>query len=497
MRPALKAGPSRRSGRQVMLAATGALLLSLSACTPRATQASGVSAPRVGPAAGAVVVVGGGSVGPEILTRFIELAGGPDALIIDVPTAGGDSTYPVNWRGMNALKAAGARNVRVLHTIDRKVADSDRFAEPLANAGGVWFEGGRQWHLVDSYAGTTTERGFHDVLARGGVVGGSSAGASILSTYMLRGARSGNEIIMAPGYEAGFGFLRGVAIDQHVVARERLRDLADSLMPRRPDLLGISEDEGTAWFVRGDTADIVGRNKAFVYGGRDATDPRKPFLTLYPGDRYDLAARRVIHRAWDDSPVSRAFVDSLFAGIGGKATVLVAQAGKVFVDQAYGIPDHPTYMPATTVPNFALGGVSAPIEALVRQLALANDKLGYQARVARYIGAPVGWHKTTADSSGAMSSSVDELYRFSLGTESVRTFRSDTTSVNPPLDYTLGWNADRVRGLTLLSAYGTSDGKRNAFVRIPDRRATIIILTDGAQVDAKGIADRIAERLSR
>jgi cyanophycinase len=441
------------------------------------------------------VVVGGGSMGPEILTKFIELAGGPDALIIDVPTAGGDSVYPANWRGMNALKAAGARNVRVLHTVDKKVADSDQFAEPLAKAGGVWFEGGRQWHLVDSYAGTKTERGFHDVLARGGVVGGSSAGASILSTYMLRGARSGNEVIMAPGYEEGFGFLRGVAIDQHVVARERLRDLADSLMPRRPDLLGISEDEGTAWVVRGDTADIIGRNKAFVYGGRDATDSRKPFLTLHPGDRYDLAARKVIRRAWDDSPVSRAFVDSLFAGVGGKATVLVAQGGKVFVDQAYGIPDHPKYMPATTVPNFALGGVAAPIEALVRQLALANDKLAYPARLTRYVGTPVGWHKTIADSSGAMSSNVDELYRLALGVESVRTFRSDTASVNPPLDHSLGWSADQVRGLTRLSAFGTSDGKRNAFMRIPDRRATIIILSDSDNLDAKGIADRIAQRL--
>src|SRR5215207_5441383 len=238
---------------------------------------------------------------------------------------------------MNALKAAGARNVVILHTKDKKVADSDQFAAPLARAGGVWFEGGRQWHLVDSYAGTKTERGFHDVLVRGGVVGGSSAGASILSSYMLRGARSGNTIVMAPEYEQGFGFLRGVAIDQHVVARERLADLADSLLPRRPDLLGISEDEGTAWVVRGDVAEIVGRNKAFVYGGKDATDAGRPFLTLHPGDRYDLAARRVVGRAGTGSPLTDAFVDSLFRDVtaaGGKATVLVAQAGAVLVDKS-------------------------------------------------------------------------------------------------------------------------------------------------------------------
>ncbi|HEY7396460.1 MAG TPA: hypothetical protein VH559_16505, partial [Gemmatimonadaceae bacterium] len=130
--------------------------------------------PRVGPAKGTVIVVGGGQMGPEIYSRFIEAAGGPDALIIDVPTAGGDSTYGQDAPGTRGWKAAGAKNVYVLHTKDRKLADSDSFAAIVAKAGGVWFEGGRQFHLWDSYGGTKTEKAFHDVLARGGVVGGSS-----------------------------------------------------------------------------------------------------------------------------------------------------------------------------------------------------------------------------------------------------------------------------------------------------------------------------------
>src|SRR5437763_4939416 len=299
---------------------------------------------KVGPSHGTVVVVGGGSLGPEVLDKFIQLAGGPNALIVDVPTAGGDSVYPPDWSGTRSLKAAGAKHVVVLHTIDKKLADSDSFAAVLSRAGGVWFEGGRQWHLVDSYAGTKTEKAFHDVLARGGVVGGSSAGASILASYLLRGARSGNAIIMAPGYEQGFGFLRGVAIDQHVVARERLADLADSLMPKHPELLGMSEDEGTAWLVHGDTAEIIGRNKAFVYGGLEPNDSGKPFLTLYPGDRYDLGARRVLHRAIEGSHLTHSFIDSLFRNVTGggiAATLLVAQDGKVLVDRSYGIAPQP------------------------------------------------------------------------------------------------------------------------------------------------------------
>ncbi len=129
-------------------------------------------------------------MGPEIYNAFIQAAGGPDALIIDVPTAGGAATYAQNEPGTRGWREAGAKNVVVLHTTDRRLADTDSFAAVIARAGGVWFEGGRQYHLVDSYAGTKTEQAFHDVLARGGVVGGSSAGASILGDFLVRGAPS-------------------------------------------------------------------------------------------------------------------------------------------------------------------------------------------------------------------------------------------------------------------------------------------------------------------
>lgn len=474
------------------------LVVSLTACAPGATRSSSTEPPRVGPAKGTVIVVGGGVVGPEIVSQFIEAAGGPNALIVDVPTAGGDTAYAPNWRGANFLKAGGAKNVVILHTNSKLVANSAQFAEMLSRAGGVWFEGGRQWHLADNYGGTKTEEGFHSVLARGGVVGGSSAGASILSSYMLRGARGGNETIMAPGSDVGFGFLRGVAVDQHVVARERLPDLADSLMPRRPELLGISEDEGTAWVVHGDIADIIGRNKAFVYGGKDTTDTRKPFLTLYPGDRYDLAARRVVRRAWDDSPVSRAFVDSLFRGVHGKATVLVAQGGKVFIDQAYNVPDHPRYQPGTTVPNFTLGGISGSINALMTQISRDGDAKRstgkYPATVNTRLFTPIGAHLTKVDSTGAFESNVDELYRLELGLENPKAF-ADASTALVPRDETFGWSSDTYRGRRRLSAFGDSNGRRNAFVRFPDQRAVVIVLSDDESLDARGIAERISSRL--
>jgi cyanophycinase-like exopeptidase len=193
---------------------------------------------------------------------------------------------------------------------------------------------GRHFHLVDAYKGTKTEYEFNQVLARGGIVGGSSAGASILGSFLVRGAPSNNNLIMAhPQYLKGFAYLRGTGIDQHVIARDRLADLADSLAGRYPDTLFISEDEGTAWVVQGDEGEIIGRSKAFVYNSKDKPDSGKPFLTLLPGDRYNLASRRIIRRAIDDSPLSMKFIDEVFAGFrkpgAPAATIVVAQRGKV------------------------------------------------------------------------------------------------------------------------------------------------------------------------
>jgi cyanophycinase len=483
----------------------------------RTTAAARGSAVKVGPPRGTVMVVGGGQLGPEAYATFIKAAGGPNALIIDVPTAGGAATYAQDQPGARPWRAAGARNVYVYHTTDRKLADTDSFTAILRKAGGIWFEGGRQFHLVDSYGGTKSESLFMDVLKRGGVIGGSSAGASILGDFLVRGAPSNDNYIMdSPGYEKGFAYLRGVGIDQHVVARERLPDLADSIIPKYPNLLAISEDEGTVWVVRGDTATIIGRNKAFAYNGK-ATDAGKPFLTLYPGDRYNLATRTVMHRAAQDSPVKVAYIDSLFkkysdASAGG-ATVLVAQGGKVFIDRSYGIADQARFMPTTTVPQFALGDLNKIFSSICDQVPLvARPQRGggrgrgrgadttvtpFQTCVVGRLATPIGMHKTNATASGQVMSDVDELYRLELGLENPLTFTRDTTGAASEIkfDQTRGWTVDSYKGVQRIAAYGADGGKRAAFVRFPDERAAIIVLTNDDSADAASIANRIADRL--
>ncbi|MGE3614901.1 MAG: subclass B3 metallo-beta-lactamase [Gemmatimonadales bacterium] len=468
------------------------LSLAIGLVPAAAAAQNGAAGPRVGPPRGTVVVVGGGQIGPRVWAEFIEAAGGPDALIIDVPTAGGDSAYPPDWRGRDALLRAGAKNVVVLHTIDRKVADSDSFAAIVQRAGGVWFEGGRQWHLVDSYAGTRTEQAFHGVLARGGVVGGSSAGASILASYLLRGARSGNAIVMDPEYDTGFGFLRGTAIDQHVVARDRLPDLADSLIPRRPDLLGISEDEGTAWVVRGDTATIVGRNKAFVYGAPER-DAGVPFLTLLPGDRFDLGARRLLSRAGDRARLSGPFLDSIVAPASGRAQILVARAGEVLGARTSGIPVQPSYLPATAV-GLPLGALGDAFWNLARQLA-PDSAAGRRDFLNRRIFTPLGIRRTAVDSArpfGAVTAGVDDLYRLELGLSFPDGFQRDGAGT---IDPAAGWVPVSTASGPGVMLTATNAGRRGAYLRIPAAGVAVIILTEDDRFDARAAALAVAARL--
>jgi cyanophycinase len=143
-----------------------------------AAAAATAAAQSNGPAKGSLLVIGGGAVGPEILHRFGELAGCPGALIVAIPTAGESESYSSAWPGVDILRQTGCE-VTVLHTRDRAEADSEAFVEPLRKAGGIFFGGGRQWRLVDSYLGTRTQREMEAVLERGGVIAGTSAGASI------------------------------------------------------------------------------------------------------------------------------------------------------------------------------------------------------------------------------------------------------------------------------------------------------------------------------
>jgi cyanophycinase len=258
--------------------------------------------PEYGPAKGTLVIQGGGSdVGTGIFETFINKAGGLGANIVVVPTAGGNKNPDGSWKVYTedqviaAWKKRGVNNVHMLHTHDPKVADTEEFAKILRDANGVWFDGGRQWNIVDSYANTLTLREFHKVLERGGVIGGSSAGATIQGDYLVRGAIAGSEIVMTPEpeHEHGFAFLRKVAIDQHINTRNRWDDIIP-VIKKYPNMLGIGLSEGTAIVVTGDRFQVIGKWKVAIHDNTRVYQPwEKPYYILSIGDVYNMKTRTI------------------------------------------------------------------------------------------------------------------------------------------------------------------------------------------------------------
>jgi cyanophycinase len=270
-----------------------------------------ISAQQFGPKSGSLVIVGGNLRDPDIIKRFIDLAGGPAAPIVMIPTAGDAETYDQHWTGLRQFRENGARNLTVLHTRDRKVADTDEFAKPLANAQGVFFGGGRQWRLADAYLNTRTQRAIQSVLDRGGVVGGTSAGATIIGSFLVRGDTKGNDEMIGDHVE-GFGLLKNSAIDQHLLRRNRQFDLVE-VIAKHPELLGIGIDENTAIVVEGNRFDVIGQSYVVIYDNQKIVPPSPgtaaaragPFYFLAPGDRFDLVKREASRATQQYRPLER------------------------------------------------------------------------------------------------------------------------------------------------------------------------------------------------
>jgi len=277
------------------------LVLSVAAAWPSARQTP-QEPPEYGPAKGTLLIVGGGNLnGSGINEKFIQLAGGPEKNFVIVPTAGGNRnaqgqliTYTEDQVIAPWLKL-GLKHVRMLHTHDPKVADTEDFARILRTADGVWFNGGRQWNIVDSYANTLTYREFHNVLERGGVIGGSSAGATIQGEYLVRGDTSGPNVMMTaePTHQEAFKFLRKVAIDQHINTRNRWDDLVP-VIQKYPKFLGIGLSEATAIIVNGDRFEVMGAWKVAVHDNTRLFQPwEKSFFVLSAGDVYNMKTRKI------------------------------------------------------------------------------------------------------------------------------------------------------------------------------------------------------------
>jgi cyanophycinase len=171
---------------------------------------------------------------------------------------------------------------------------------PLKKATGVWFRGGRQWKLADAYLHTLAQKAFNEVLERGGVIAGTSAGATIQGSFMVRGDTKGNTLMIGDHTE-GLDFIHHVTIDQHHLKRNRVFDLVD-VIKKYPDLLGIGLDESTAIVVQKDLFEVIGVSYVCIYdidqiNGKMKNpgvpnSPSGPFYFLSKGQKFDLKLRK-------------------------------------------------------------------------------------------------------------------------------------------------------------------------------------------------------------
>lgn len=210
---------------------------------------------------GALVVGGGGTLPDAVYDEFIRLAGGKQARVVLIPSA-----YPYDnmahiRRRFNGWRDYELASFDFLHTDEPDESDTDEFCKPLMEATGVWFGGGAQGRLTHRYGERKVEKLLHGIVSRGGVVGGTSAGASVLSSVMIRYGTNTEAAV-----DRGLGLARRLIIDQHFSERGRFPRLL-GVLEENLGHIGVGIDEGTAVVVRQNEVHAMGEGMATFFIG--------------------------------------------------------------------------------------------------------------------------------------------------------------------------------------------------------------------------------------
>jgi cyanophycinase len=212
---------------------------------------------------GHLVIVGGGTIGPEILRTALGLSGGASAVVAIFPQA--SELAETGDNAVDTWKKAGAKTAAWLDT--KKPAEA---IAALMDASLIWFPGGDQVRLVEAFAGTGIPEAIQRRYSEGATVGGTSAGAAVMSKVMITGDADLQSITAGKTKTIdGLGFWPQVIVDQHFLKRQRAARLI-SLVLDRPDLVGVGIDESTAVVVSGSRFDVVGESSVVVFDARGA-----------------------------------------------------------------------------------------------------------------------------------------------------------------------------------------------------------------------------------
>lgn len=259
---------------------------------------------------GHLLIIGGVQT-PEIEKKFVELAGGSDARIIIIPNAGSEPKLNSEIEQKRFIEL-GAKADYILFS--RETADDEANLEKMEWANAVFFTGGDQSDLTRDMLGTKLLQKVFDIYNIGGTVGGTSAGAAVMSEVMI----TGNELVNKDSTvsfvtiergnvetKQGFGFLKTVIIDQHFLKRKRHNRTISTLI-EHPNLLGVAIDESTSIIINpDDTFEVFGNNQVLVYdptNSKNIREDKKGNLgisdmklhVLISGDKFDMKTKEVI-----------------------------------------------------------------------------------------------------------------------------------------------------------------------------------------------------------
>lgn len=263
---------------------------------------------------GHLLIVGGGERTDEIMQKFIALAGGKNAVVVIFPMA---SSVPeeVGPEYVKQMKGLGVKEAFSLN-IDANAANQDSVVAKLKDVTAVFYSGGDQVLLTAALLNTKVQARVRQIYENGGVIGGTSAGAAVMSTVMITGnellnkdSSSSFHTLLKDNVEVkeGFGFITEAIIDQHFVVRKRHNRLISRLL-QQPSLMGVAIDEATCIIVNPDrTFDVVGESVVLVYDPTKAKNiklNKNNYLSgtdinlhiLQAGDAFDLKSKKPVVR---------------------------------------------------------------------------------------------------------------------------------------------------------------------------------------------------------
>lgn len=247
---------------------------------------------------GKLIIIGGGDIPDTLFNLFAASIGGKDQPVIVIPTATTDEAYIREGGHLKKFSTRGFSNLHTIHTRDKKKADDPALIALMRKAKGLYFGGGDQDLIAQAYANTQLHREMFALLERGGVIMGTSAGATIMGSVLIGGDHRKTPHVKTT-FPAGLSFLKRTAIDQHVLVRNRQFDLIP-VLEAHPGVLGIAIDESTAAVVTGNSLSVAGKSYVMVYDQNDwkaqLSDWKRvyrPFRMLQEGMVYDLKAGKL------------------------------------------------------------------------------------------------------------------------------------------------------------------------------------------------------------